>query len=265
MASKLCFVDWDDTLLCSSWIVRMKELFASDFSLLKPSFTLLEEAVCKFLDIIYKFGYRMYIITNSETGWVELSAGKYIPLILNKIEEYSIPIISARTQYEQLHGRVSIEESISFWKKDAFKNILHSFCLPKSSSGSETIYDLCGHIPNDPIGFIFDPVSAPPPVIKVNLLVIGDSHLDVQAAESATLDPSVKVKLLKGVEHPDLFTLVYQLRHMTDIFESFITETKSANVDPNLTIPSIPNSNSKLQTIFIKCDDNKENEKIVVF
>lgn len=227
MSSKLLILDYDDTIFCSSWVTSMKKIFGSDMTTLQPSFTNLEMAICKLLDTAQQFGYRTYIVTNSETGWVELSAGRYIPSILNKFTEVNVPVISARSQYEQIHGKSpspDISEIIS-WKKEAIVNLLQPFCLAGNHSGKETIYDLCGYIPSDPAGFIFDQMSNKPAAdIKVNLLIIGDSPLDIRAAESVATISAAKVKTFKCDEYPDIFTIISQLHHISDNFGSIISD-----------------------------------------
>lgn len=261
MASKLCFLDWDDTLLCSSWIVHMRKLFGDNIVDLRPSFGLLEEAICKLLDTIRNSGYRMYIITNSENGWVELSIGRYIPSVLNKLEEFSIPIISARSQYEKIHGHSQDISGMNKWKKDAFANLLQPFCLAGQHAEGENIYDLCGYIPADPSGFIHDQSSQVLHATKVELLVIGDSPLDVQAAESVASIPSVKVQIIKCVEYPDIFTLIAQLRHITDTFGSFNPNDRYIGVCPDLILQEIKLLDSKLQITLANVDGNSENEE----
>ena len=71
--------DWDDTLLPSSWITESnhrldQELQVDDDT--KVQLSLLEASVCRLLDIVTQHG-TCIIVTNAETGWVELS-GMYI-------------------------------------------------------------------------------------------------------------------------------------------------------------------------------------------
>lgn len=262
MVSKLCFIDWDDTLLCSSWIVHMKKLFGNDVPELRPSFSLLEAAICKLLDTIRNAGYRIYIITNSETGWVELASRRYIPSVLDKLEEFSIPIISARSQYEAVHGKSQNPLDAVEWKKEAFMNLLQSFCIAGKNEEKENIYALCGYIPADPSGLIFDQHIQVP--TKVELLVIGDSHLDVQAAESASTIPSVKVKIIKCIEFPNIFTLITQLRHMADTFDSLMINDKHINICPDLVVQEAKLLDSKLQVIVSNIDKPKNEEPVKV-
>jgi len=219
MVSKLCFIDWDDTLFCSTWLASMKKVFGSDMNALRPSFESLENAICNLLDTVHKSGYKTYIVTNSETGWVELSAKRHVPTVLDKLAEINVPIISARSQYEKLHGPSGLANMES-WKKEAIVNLLQPFCLAGNHTGQDTIYDVCGYISSDPTGFVFDQIHNDSMIVKVNLLVIGDSPLDVQAAESAAVIPSVNVKIFKCDENPDIFGIISQLNHISANFVS---------------------------------------------
>mmetsp|Transcript_16031 Transcript_16031/g.30324 ORF Transcript_16031/g.30324 Transcript_16031/m.30324 type:complete len:158 (-) Transcript_16031:214-687(-) len=62
-------------------------------------------------------GGRVYIITNAEQGWVELSAAKFMPSVVPLLA--SLEVISARTRYED-----RFPESPLQWKYYAFQNNL---------------------------------------------------------------------------------------------------------------------------------------------
>jgi len=111
--------DWDDTLLASSFlsgkgyrldstIERTNEIDAQ----LKD----LEQSVITVLNLALSFG-NVHIITNAETGWVQLSAQKFIPGVvplLNKVK-----VISARSTFEGM-----FPESPFKWKFFAFQEKL---------------------------------------------------------------------------------------------------------------------------------------------
>jgi len=219
MVFRLCFIDWDNTLFCSTWLESMKKVFGNDMQILRPSFESLEQAICKLLDTVHESGYKPYIVTNAENGWVELSAKRHVPTVLDKLAEINVPIISARSQYEKLHGTSGLTNMES-WKKEAIVNLLQPFCLAGNHTEKSTIYDICGYISSDPTGFVFDQIHNDSMIVKVNLLVIGDSPLDVQAAESAAVIPSVNVKVFKCNENPDIFGIISQLDHISANFVS---------------------------------------------
>lgn len=74
-------IDWDDTLLSTSWLARRHINLETVFIPQKESAELeaLDTAVCSFLrKVIYLYG-RVLIVTNAQQGWVELSAKKFLP------------------------------------------------------------------------------------------------------------------------------------------------------------------------------------------
>jgi hypothetical protein len=109
--------DWDDTLLPSSWLsikgLRLDDM--SDFSV-EVAFHLdsLEEIACKVLGKALEVA-DVIIITNAETGWVELSSQRFMP----RVSEYlkRVKVVSARTTYEYL-----FPESPLDWKLQAFSH-----------------------------------------------------------------------------------------------------------------------------------------------
>eukprot|EP00771_Trimastix_marina_P001960 gnl/Trimastix_PCT/307.p1 GENE.gnl/Trimastix_PCT/307~~gnl/Trimastix_PCT/307.p1 ORF type:complete len:275 (+),score=45.10 gnl/Trimastix_PCT/307:36-860(+) len=107
--------DWDDTLLSSTVLNQNGITLDTDDSLisdqLKAEFLVLEKHVTKMLTAALELG-SVFIITNAEHGWVELSCKKFLPGVLSMLD--SIPILSARTTYEH---RFSTPQE---WKTQAF-------------------------------------------------------------------------------------------------------------------------------------------------
>lgn len=63
-----------------------------------------------------------YIVTNSASGWVQTSAGKYIPGVLPLLEQ--VTVVSARDLYEARHPAQEAS-----WKKRAFLKIAYGLQL----------------------------------------------------------------------------------------------------------------------------------------
>jgi hypothetical protein len=105
--------DWDDTLLCTSFInpsgvYRNVQLSGAVMQHIK----LLEEATKRMLEVSLQHG-KTYIITNAAEGWVEFSCQKFFPSVLPLLAK--ITIISARAKYEaQFPG------DVPQWKFNAF-------------------------------------------------------------------------------------------------------------------------------------------------
>jgi len=115
--NSLIIFDWDDTILPTSFLTP-RGIF-DDKNELNPKdqarIHKLEETVKNLLSVAVKNG-DIYIITNAGEGWVQFSANKYYPSvveILNKIK-----VISARSLYESKYPNDSKK-----WKIEAFLNI----------------------------------------------------------------------------------------------------------------------------------------------
>jgi len=112
--------DWDDTLMASSWLAGNK------LGLDSPSvprhiaehMASLSDSVCQLLKEAMKRG-QVVIITNAETGWVELSAAKFMPAVAPLLPR--VRVVSARSTYERM-----FPESPSDWKVAAFTNELYA-------------------------------------------------------------------------------------------------------------------------------------------
>lgn len=115
--STVIIFDWDDTLLCTSWLCQHMDfapsgdLYAHLRKIAQQSQSMLEAAL--------KMGHT-YVITNSMSGWVEHSAGLWVPELLPVLRQ--VQIISARDTYEHLYP-----DDAGQWKLQAFLEIRHQF------------------------------------------------------------------------------------------------------------------------------------------
>jgi len=113
--------DWDDTLLCSSWLrehdfLRQggsanEELLASSEELLDASVQHARSA----LETATKAGHT-YIITNAMSGWVESSAARWAPELLPVLR--SVRIVSARDKFQ-----AAFPDDARQWKIQAFLEV----------------------------------------------------------------------------------------------------------------------------------------------
>jgi len=105
--------DWDDTLLCTSWLNRLKGATVTEEAeqylrkTAQLTKTILETAV--------KSGHT-YIITNAMHGWVEYSAAKWAPELLPILQR--VRIISARDKFQPL-----FPDDVNQWKVQAFLEV----------------------------------------------------------------------------------------------------------------------------------------------
>mmetsp|Transcript_123389 Transcript_123389/g.356672 ORF Transcript_123389/g.356672 Transcript_123389/m.356672 type:complete len:286 (+) Transcript_123389:87-944(+) len=104
--------DWDDTLLCTSWLIehtsKAKTFDSSTQALLRS----IERCAFKMLSTALCMGHTV-IITNAVNGWVEQSASMWAPGLLPLLDK--VPIISARDSYQEAYP-----EDVSKWKVEAF-------------------------------------------------------------------------------------------------------------------------------------------------
>lgn len=63
----------------------------------------LDEVAVNLIRQSKKYG-KVYIVTNAAQGWVELSAHRFLPRVLEELTS-EITIISARAHYEKLYPR----------------------------------------------------------------------------------------------------------------------------------------------------------------
>ena len=102
--------DWDDTLLCTSYL-NMKPESASSPTVQKHLLAVSTTASL-LIETAMRFG-QTFIITNAMKGWVEYSATKYIPSLLPTLKK--IRVISARSEHETKYPGLYHE-----WKIQAF-------------------------------------------------------------------------------------------------------------------------------------------------
>mmetsp|Transcript_28122 Transcript_28122/g.68483 ORF Transcript_28122/g.68483 Transcript_28122/m.68483 type:complete len:248 (-) Transcript_28122:287-1030(-) len=110
---KVIIVDWDDTILPSTFVDRYKIDNSKELPLHFQNL-LTELSLCadKFLYEASKYG-EVIIITNSDEGWVKYSAEKYCPSLLPVVAKYRV--VSARTRYEKFYPGQPL-----CWKAAAF-------------------------------------------------------------------------------------------------------------------------------------------------
>lgn len=175
--------DWDDTIMPTSFLA-MQGLYSEQQGQVvevpestRAELYRLEELVLALLECAMSLG-EVLLVTNAENGWIEMSAGRFLPRVLMYLRKFAIPMISARSMYEALAPTDPNE-----WKVRAFYHEIHC------RFGS---------------------------VQKLNLLSIGDGLSERVAAHTlAPTLPSSFVKTVKLVERPNLYTLQRELHLIT--------------------------------------------------
>lgn len=121
--NETCIVfDWDDTLFPSSFIDRKRLIHARQFeeipAELQKSFAELEKTITRLITNACQYG-TVLIITNAQTGWVELTTSKFMPSLLPLLTK-SVRIVSARSSFERFFPGDPL-----CWKAAAFAHELH--------------------------------------------------------------------------------------------------------------------------------------------
>eukprot|EP00474_Spongospora_subterranea_P010531 CRZ10989.1 hypothetical protein [Spongospora subterranea] len=107
--------DWDDTLLastdlsCCGYRVDSNDHFPLQ---VQSELRALESSVADLLQLAIDSGH-VFIVTNSEYGWVEMSAHRFLPAVVPLLGH--IQVISARSLYERQYPGLPAQ-----WKMQAF-------------------------------------------------------------------------------------------------------------------------------------------------
>mmetsp|Transcript_19728 Transcript_19728/g.56467 ORF Transcript_19728/g.56467 Transcript_19728/m.56467 type:complete len:433 (-) Transcript_19728:492-1790(-) len=96
----LFVLDWDDTMLPSSWIQRQGLRLDEGSEIADWQQELLSEVAVAAAGLLRMTKERgtVVLVTNAERGWIELSCRKFMPELMPCIE--GVRIVSARTSYE---------------------------------------------------------------------------------------------------------------------------------------------------------------------
>lgn len=191
--------DWDDTLLSSSFLAARGHTLDSDLPFdaeVVEHLRKLEASVIEALVLAQRHG-KVVIITNAETGWVQLSAQKFIPRVLPVVQQ--LTVVSARSTYESLYPDAPLK-----WKYCAFFDRLTALF---ADAGDE----------------------------PKNIISFGDSQVEREAVRAVSRNFSnAMCKSVKFAERPSLEQLVRQVELVTNCFQSIVTH--DGDLDLMLTI-----------------------------
>ena len=183
--NSLIIFDWDDTLLCTSFLTP-NGVYDENIKLTekdKEKIAKLEFSVLRLLTISIEKG-DVYIITNAGPGWVEFSAEKYYPSVVQLLGK--IKIISARGEYESKFPNDS-----RMWKIQAFLNMQKSFdsdlvtniiCLGDSFIEMEAGHTLAGKFQQAFIKTVKFRESPKPEELNKQLTLVADQFVGIYSA-----------------------------------------------------------------------------------
>lgn len=205
--------DWDDTLLASSFLSSRGYRLDSEMEKtheheqVEQQLRELEAAVTSLLTLALTYG-AVHVVTNAETGWVQLSAQKFMPGLVPLLSK--VTVLSARSTYEPMHPDSPLK-----WKFFAFqeKLALH-------------------------YGMDYKP-SGP----KKNVISFGDSHVEREAVRAVTRSmAATRCKSVKFAERPSTEQLRRQLELVTNCFHYIHHHDGDLDLQLTVTVNSPPPS-----------------------
>jgi len=180
--------DWDDTVLPSTWIQEQGLCLDEDSVATEEQeaqLQIMAGYAMQTLRVAKRHG-KVVLVTNAESGWIELSCQKFMPSLYPSLE--NVKILSARSCYEQ-QGVTSPFE----WKYLAFESEINSF------------YDLFGDHQ------------------RKNIISFGDSAHEREALIRVTESiPACRTKSLKFVERPEVEQLLKEHKLISGCFRHIV-------------------------------------------
>jgi hypothetical protein len=191
--------DWDDTLLASSFLSGKGYRLETTLERTPEIDTQLkdlEASVVAVLKLASSFGH-VHIVTNAETGWVQMSAQKFIPAVVPLLDK--VKVVSARSTYES-----SFPDCPLKWKFYAFQEKLSKTFAPDLKS-------------------------------EKNVISFGDSHVEREAVRAVTKGfTNTRTKSVKFAERPSMEQLRRQIELVTNCFHYIIQH--DGDLDLQLTV-----------------------------
>lgn len=195
------FLDWDDTLLCSAVLSRNGIKLDTN---MEGRTDLLEQLdglttyVINVLETAFKHG-EVHIVTNGETGWVELSCQKFLPKVVPYLKRCRV--LSARSTFEGMYPNSPVQ-----WKYEAFQERL----APHYATNNN--------------------------VLK-NVLSFGDSHAEREAIRAVTKSlPNTRCKSIKFAERPTVEQLERQLELVVNCFDYIYSHEEDLDLCMSLSV-----------------------------
>ena len=183
--NNLFFFDWDDTLLCTSYLQPTGALIDMEINKRdKDIISDLDSLVSKLLLKAMNIGI-VFIVTNGAPGWVELSSTKFYPKTAKVLQK--IKLVSARGLCERKYPG-----DMRQWKRVAFK-----FAL-------DTLHDINKNI-------------------VTNIICLGDSNIEMEASYYLKeCFPNAYLKTIKFKESPTHIELQKELKIINIQLDSII-------------------------------------------
>ena len=190
--NNIFFFDWDDTLLCTSYLVPTGAL--NDINISKKDKDIinnLDNLIFQLLSKTVEKGY-VFIITNGASGWVELSSKKFYPRTAEILSQ--VKIISARGLYEK-----RLPGDMRQWKIRAFKVAIDSLNIRKT--------------------------------IPTNIICFGDSNLEIEASYYLKDNfANAYLKTIKFKENPSHTELEKEIKIIISQLDLILANIKNLSI-----------------------------------
>lgn len=189
--NSLIIFDWDDTLLCTSFLTP-NGIFLDNMRLDRQENEKLKQLDALAYQILSLSVQKAdtYIITNAEPGWVEYSAERFYPKVFSILDK--VKIVSARGEFEKKHPNNSRQ-----WKIQTFLKMVDEFDTD----------------------------------LITNFICLGDSVIEMEAAHIfASKFTQAFIKTIKFKEGPNLDELIKELTLVTDQFLMIFSAVKNLTI-----------------------------------
>ena len=196
--NNLFFFDWDDTLLCTSYLQPTGALIDMEINKRdKEVISNLDSLVSKLLLKTMNIG-TVFIVTNGAPGWVELSATKFYPKTAKILQK--IKVVSARGLCERKYPG-----DMRQWKRMAFK-------------------------------FALDSINNINKNIVTNIICLGDSIIEMEASYYLKeCFPNAFLKTIKFKESPTHQELEKELKIISIQLDSIMKNNNHKNLSVKVT------------------------------
>lgn len=215
--NSLIIFDWDDTLFPSTTLKRQSLLKKSEINYVKDLLQNLNNLLYELLNLSLKNSENVYIITNSQIGWVDSCFFQYFDKVSDACLK-KIKIISARNDHEGTDDDFDDKNDENEEKikndeehKKMRKEILKKWKM-KSFEELESKFNKN---------------------LLTNIMVIGDSEIEMEAGKNlGNKFREYFLKLIKFKETPNIHELENEINYLIKNFENMYAENN--NIEINL-------------------------------
>ena len=221
-SSALIIFDWDDTLLSSSFLsaqnVRLDSELSSvpALSAVQLQLAALDRCVSSLLSTALSCSPHVHIITNAESGWVQLSAAKFLPETLPLLAR--VRVLSARSTYEALFPDCPHKWKFAAFHREVAATGARDADFPAAATSAASAHR--------------------------SVISLGDSHVERDAVRAATRGLSgVRCKSVKFAERSTCEQLRRQVELVTSCFHYI--HQHAGDLDLQLTVTVNPSAPEK--------------------